>query len=178
VSEPLDLSPFPPLEWDGWEWRGAFQVPWYVSPETPELVVRRDPKKVTEEISDPAAAPRPSAAQQAAFEALLQPDPPLKQPLLAEFVRYIPELERPDWESVQAFFELAHVRIFHTSVEDVAYAGFVFNCLQWDYGYEHGVGIVTHKDRVVHFGMAEEAEEEAAMKDVRRLARAAKKSPR
>ena len=68
------------------------------------------------------------------------------------------------------------MNVFHASWEDVSYVGLVFNCLKWEYGYEHGVGIVTHRDRVVHFGMAEEGEDDQlALKDLRRLARQGKK---
>jgi len=54
----------------------------------------------------------------------------------------------------------------------LSYVGLVFSCLQWDYGYEHGVGIVVHGDRVVCFGVAEVAEhEDEALIDLGLLSR-------
>lgn len=40
--------------------------------------------------------------------------------------------------------------------DGLAYVGLVFSCLQYD--YEHGAGVILHGDRVVSFGVAEEAE--------------------
>ena len=69
-------------------------------------------------------------------------------------------------------FAIDEVLLFPPALEGVAYIGFVFYCLRYDYGYEHGVGIVTHRERVVHFGMAEEGQDEQqARKDLRRIAR-------
>jgi hypothetical protein len=172
MAEALNFPPFPPLEWDGWYWRAPLEVPWYSTAEKPQLIVRPNPKTATEML-DAGTAPRPTGPQEAAFRSLLDADTPLKRSMLPEFVEYVPELERPDWESVQAFFELASVLIFHPAADGVSYMGFVLNCLHYQYGYEHGVGIVTLKDRVVHFGMAEEAQDEGqALKDLRRIARA------
>lgn len=68
------------------------------------------------------------------------------------------ELATADWAGLEAFFQLGDVRLFPIGKDGLGYVGLVFFCLQFDYGYEHGAGIILHGDRVVHFGVAEEAE--------------------
>lgn len=171
MAETLMLPPFPPLSWDGWYWRTPWQPPWYRTVETPELIVHANAARSRKEM-DVRAAPQPSAAQVAAFQFLLDPETPLRQSLLAQFHENVPEMADADWQGAQAFWELASVVIFRPAHEDVAYTGFVFDCLQWEYGYEHGLGIVAHKDRVVFIGMGEDGMNEAkAQSDLRRLAR-------
>jgi hypothetical protein len=54
--------------------------------------------------------------------------------------------------------------------DGLAYVGLLFGCLrQWEFGYEHGAGIVLFGDRVVRFGVAEVAKDEgAALADKKR----------
>ena len=176
MGNALRLSPFPPLTWDGLFWRASLTVPWYPSAETAELIVRPDYSRSAEPVGAD-EAPRPTGAQAAAFAAFTDPDPPLRPALLAQFQRFVPELAAADWDAVRAFFGLATVLVFHPATDDVSYTGLVFNCLRWDAGYEHGVGVVAHKERVVYFGMAEEARDETqVLKEIRRLARRGKRS--
>ena len=171
MAKAIIPSQFPPLTWDGLYWRGPIAVPWYATAEPTELIVCPDYSRSCEPTDAP-SAPQPTSTQLAAFQLLLDPQTPLRQSVLLLFTTHVPELAGPDWASLEAFFELADVRIFHTSYEEVSYVGLVFNCLQWDYGYEHGVGIVAHKDRIAHFGVAEEATHESqAIKDLRRTRR-------
>jgi hypothetical protein len=171
MAEMLELPPFPPLMWDGLYWRTSIAVPWYVTAETPQLIVRPDYSR-SAEVTEARSAPRPTSVQASGFQFVFDPETPLKQSLLMQFQTYVPELAEADRDRVQTFFALATVLIFHPFLDDISYTGFVFNCLHWEYGYEHGVGIVTHKERVVHFGMAEEAMDETqALKDLRRIAR-------
>lgn len=164
-------SQFPLLTWDGLFWRGPITVPWYSTTEPPELIVCPD-YSLSCESTDAESAPQPTNFQLAALELLLNPQTPLRQSLLPLFYTHVPELVGPDWASLEAFFALADVRIFHPSHEDVSYVGLVFRCLQWDYGYEHGIGIVAHKDRIVHFGHSQEAMyETVAIRDLRRMRR-------
>lgn len=182
VAEVLELPPFPPLMWDGLYWRADFTLPWCrVAPprnlkeERPQLVVRPDYSRSIQEVNF-AAAPRPTDAQAAAVRYLLDSEKILKPLLLAEFQRWVPELAEADWSGLEGFFEAATVLIFQSSLDGVSYVGLVFRCLRYEYGYEHGAGIVLHRDRVVHFGIAEEAKDEAqALKDLRRIARTGKR---
>jgi hypothetical protein len=176
MSETLLLPPFPPLQSGRWEWRADFTLPWYrVAPPTnptqekPQLIVRAD---VSRSVPTRADVPwQPTAAQTAAFRFLLEQEARLKPVLLAEFRKSVPELDGAAWDGLEAFFELAIVLVFYPALDEVSYTGLVFHCLQWDYGYEHGVGIMLHQDRIVHFGMAEEAQDETqALKDLRRIA--------
>jgi hypothetical protein len=61
--------------------------------------------------------------------------------------------------------------VYHAAVDEVAFTGFVFGCLQWEWGYEHGFGVVAHRGRVAYFGFAEAADESEAIKDIRRTKR-------
>jgi hypothetical protein len=172
MAKALHLPPFPSLSWDGWYWRGPVTVPWYATAEVPELVIHPDPALS----APPADAPRPTDAQAAAFQYLVDLNSPLRQAVAAQMQKHVPEVAGADWPGIEAFFVLAAVIVFHPAADGVSYTGLVLNCLQWDYGYEHGVGIVTHRDRVVHFGMAEEgADDQIALKDLRRIARQNKK---
>lgn len=177
MSDAVKLEPFPSLSWDGLFWRTPLTIPWYPSAGRPELVVRPDYSRSCEPTSEE-TAPRPTDTQAAAFRLIVDPDSPLPRSLLPPFRRFVPELAGAEWGGVPAFFELATVLIYHASSDDVSYTGFVFNCLHRDYGYEHGIGIVAHGERVVHFGMAEEATDEAqCLKDLRAIARVRRGKP-
>ena len=168
----MDAPPFPPLFWDGLYWRSPVIIPWHPAAATTELVVRPDYSRSCEPVGVE-AAPRPADTQAAAYRDLMGPDSALPRALLPQFRRFVPELADSDWDGVRSFFELATALIFHPSWDDESYLGLRFNCLRWDYGYEHGVGIIAHKARVVHFGMAEEAQDEGlVLRDIRRQARA------
>jgi hypothetical protein len=176
MAETRDFPRFPPLTWDGWCWRADFTVPWYPTEGKVDLIIRPDFSRFVES-ADARSAPHPTSAQAAAFQHILDPKTPLNTSFLAAFQQYVPELASADWDDVPAFFEMATVLIFHPSLDDVSYTGFVLNCLQYEYGYEHGVGIVAHRERIVHFGMAEEAQDETqALKDQQRIARSRRSS--
>jgi hypothetical protein len=146
-------------------------IPWFKTESPPELVVPCDDSKF-EEITRAKVGPPPSEAQVAAMRFLLAEGPAMQAALLPQFQKHVPELADEDWKAIEAFFGLACVLTFHPSTDGVSYTGFVWKCLQYDYGYEHGVGIVAHRNRVVHLGMAEEAQAVTqARKDMRRLAR-------
>ncbi len=176
-NETLMLPPFPPLTWGGWDWRCPWSPPWCRTEETPELIVRPVTARSLKQF-DARSAPQPAAEQVAAFQFLLDPETPLQHSLLLQIRENVPELADAGWPEVQSYWELATVMIFRPAHEDVAYTGFVFNCLQWDDGYEHGLGIVAHKERVVFLGMGEDGTNEAkAQSDLRRIARLRNRTP-
>ncbi len=53
--------------------------------------------------------------------------------------------------------ELTQVFILSTSCQGISLTGFYFAC-GWD--EEHGIGLLTHKDRVLQFGQIDEARDE------------------
>lgn len=176
MPKTLKLAPFPPLAWQEFYWGGAVTIPWYRTESPVELFVRGDMDHF-EEIRTSKSPPAPTGEQTAALTFLLKEGAALQKALLPQFQKHVPELDGQNWAALESFFELARVLIFHPAHEGVAYVGLISNCLQWEFGYEHGVGIVMHKDRVVSFGMAEEAGDETlALKDLRRLNRARKKN--
>ena len=163
----LEVAPFPALKWDGWHWRGACALPWFPSRRKINLLVCTNSSRSAER-TKPSVAPLPTAEQAGAFHVLLHPEAPTAAALLAIFQDKLPELRSADWGSVRELLELADVIVFAATWEGLAYTGFVFNSAE----YEHGIGVVAHGSRVVHIGNAEEADESAAEKDVRRLKRA------
>lgn len=175
MPKTLQHPPFPDLAWDGFTWRTPVQVPWYPPvkgkgprPVRPELLVRIPASQLTEGMRFE-AAPRPTAAQGTAWEQFLDPARSLKDALLAAMQENVPELAEAAWEDVLPFFGLSRVSLFATELESLSYIGLELFCLQWEFGYEHGVGIVAHGGRVVRFGMGDDgSDEQFAMKDLRR----------
>ena len=66
-----------------------------------------------------------------------------------EFLQFMPEIE--DKEQLRKLMGLSYVHILDVAKEGVAYIGFQFGCT-WE--NEHGLGIMTHKNRVVDVGQA------------------------
>lgn len=56
--------------------------------------------------------------------------------------------------SFSALIELSSIYILNVSKDGIAYVGFQF-CCTWD--DEHGLGIMTHKDRIIKIGGADSA---------------------
>jgi hypothetical protein len=163
VAKALQQPPFPKLTWDEPYWRGPLRLSWYTTSEPPELVLSTGEMKPT----------KPTETQATAYERLLADGAAWQALLLAPFRQYVPELAHAKWAELEAFFQLNTVRLFEVDRDGLAYVGLVFHCLQWDYGYEHGVGIVLHDQRIVCFGMAEQAENATeAMIDLGLLPRA------
>jgi hypothetical protein len=157
MAKSLKFPPFPKLTWEEVDWQGTSKLPWYNTEEPPALIVRTEGLKPT----------NPTPAQVAAYQSLLQSGVQLQPIILEQFRQYVPELAHAKWPELEAFFQLTAIFIFDLERDDVSYVGLVFSCLQWDYGYEHGVGIVLHDQRVVRFGVAEMAEcETEAAKDL------------
>lgn len=61
----------------------------------------------------------------------------------------------PDVENITQFkslIGLSAVHLLHISKEGTAYVGYEFGCT-WD--DEHGLGVMTHKDRIIEIGGAD-----------------------
>ena len=159
-----DQPPWPRLtvEDDEFNWTGSVSVPWYRTEAPPSLTV-----VPPGEPGDP-----PTPAQAAAYIDIAADREPRRRALPGQFRRFVPQLATAGWGELEAFFALGDVRIFPAERDGLSYVGLVFSCIQWDYGYEHGVGIVLHGDWVVRFGVAEHAEhEDEALIDLGRMSR-------
>lgn len=171
MAKGTDENPFPALNWDGWCWRGRCALPWVRSARGVDLLVRAACSDAAER-TKPAAAPQPSAEQVAAVRLLLDPASPTAAALLSTLRANVPELPSADWDAVWGVLEIADAIVFTSATDGIAYTGFLFNGM----GYEHGIGVVAHRDRVAHIGFAETADEAAAKNDLRRLKRASRGS--
>ncbi|VTR95103.1 unnamed protein product [Gemmata massiliana] len=146
--------PLPPLvrEEDEIYLTGQVVVPWYRTEKPSRMTV------MNEEDDEGKRPTAPTPVQIAAFERTVANGAGLREPILQQFHEYVPELEAADWAGLEAFFQLTDVRLLPIEKDGIGYVGLVFSCFQFTHGYEHGVGIILHGDRIVHFGMAEEAE--------------------
>lgn len=164
----------PPLTWDedSCHWAGPVEVPWYrPMPSTAPAGVRwHSTTEPTELVVLPAdsntegdAEAHLTPAQLAAYTRTVPGGADLRGAILGQFRDRVPELASATWADLEAFFRLAEVRLFPAEQDGLGYVGLVFGCLrQWEFGYEHGAGIVLHGDRVIRFGVAEMANDEAA----------------
>ena len=61
----------------------------------------------------------------------------------------------PDVENIEQFKDLiglSQIHLLNVSKDNIAYVGYEFGC-NWD--DEHGLGFMTHKDRIIDFGGAD-----------------------
>ena len=166
----LEVPPFPPLKWSDFRWTGrAVLRSWsgfqsrlgaYASPSSPNesdgtvRVSVRPPGGVAE---------RPPSAEQAnAFRYLLEHEDAIRDAIVAAALEdypairdrlfkdgildesEIPNLERP--EDLKSHLGLSTVHVLQVAKNGAAYIGFEFGCT-WD--EEHGLGVMTHRDRIV-----------------------------
>jgi hypothetical protein len=62
----------------------------------------------------------------------------------------MPEIESQD--QLKNYIGLSTIHIMESDKDDFSYVGFEIGC-EWD--EEHGIGVMTHKDRVVEVGLAD-----------------------
>jgi hypothetical protein len=167
----------PPLKWDGYSWEGEVVLPSWRAFHTPRgRAVRaknHGPSEGTVRIRFKAAGNEPPAeSQTAAYRWLLDHEAESTSAVLsaafAEYPRYreefidayddedaqsaaqqAPPLERA--EELSALMEPYCVFVLPVEKDGVAYVGFEFKCV-WE--AEHGLGVLTHKGRVVEVGHA------------------------
>lgn len=63
----------------------------------------------------------------------------------------------PDVNNIEQFKKiigLSQIHIMEVSKDNIAYVGYEFGC-SWD--DEHGIGFMTHKDRIIDFGGADKS---------------------
>ena len=174
----IDTPPFPPLKWDSYQWVGEVVLPSWAGFQrrsaTDLSLLDRQPSDGTARLEVESERPRrlmPAKEQATAFRHLLDNEPTVAaavgQALLAYYT--------PDWEvyaerhdlwgspevwhlpvvtavvELRPLLGLAAIRVLSVVNDGTAYVGFVFGCV-WDEG--HGVGVLTHRGRVVATGLA------------------------
>jgi|GEM_PF-5842855 len=169
MSDSPDVSPFPPLKWDGWTWRGKCAFDWFRSKQKTELLVHTVLSQAANQVPQN-DAPVPTPPQATAFRCLSDPQSHAGTAILGALQEQVPDV---GWQNPGQHLELSEVHVYQVVQDDVAYTGFVFNTIE----YEHGIGVVAHRDRVVKIGNAEEAEMKVAEKDLARINRGKTKKP-
>ncbi len=176
----IDLPPFPGLEWDEFSWMGKIVLPSWAG-----FQVREDASESVGLDSDSDVRPwlyvhpknhqaktPPLPEQAEAFRFLLEHEEAVARSVLqAIFVKYLewrglaldddfrddeeeddlmPEIERP--EQLRSLIGLSNVHVLNVAKDGVAYTGFEFGCT-WD--EEHGLGVMTHRGRIIEVGGAD-----------------------
>jgi hypothetical protein len=181
----LNVPPFPELRWNGYFWRGrvvlrswrGFQTRLggygaVSSPQESDGTASLSVKPPQNKKEQP-----PTAEQGAAFRYLLDHEEAIRDAVLrAIFTAYpawreeygfaedegeelMPVLERE--EQLRALLGLSIVHVLAGAKEGAAYVGFELGCT-WE--EEHGLGVLTHKERVVTLGHADVSFDEYAAK--------------
>jgi hypothetical protein len=176
AKQTLTVPPFPPLRWDGYGWTGKVVLPsWagfqhrrgaYGSVRSRAASDGSARLTVTPEKGDERTPPLPAQAR--AFQLLLDNERAVSGAVLrAIFAEYpdlrdsygydeeeaaelMPEIGRA--EELRSLIGLSNVHVLNVTKNRVAYIGFEFGCT-WD--SEHGLGVMTHRRRVVKVGGAD-----------------------
>ena len=176
MQQTLNMPPFPPLRWDEYFWTGEVVLPSWA-----DFQSRRGPygsvssrgksdgsARLTVTPQDDDERTPPLAEQLRAFQLLLERERMAGDSVLqAIFARYpglrdaygyddeeaaelMPEIEYA--EQLRTLIGLSNIHVLTVAKDDVAYIGLEFGCT-WD--REHGLGVMTHRDRVVKIGGAD-----------------------
>lgn len=176
----IDLPPFPGLEWDEFFWRSKIVLPswagFQVREESGESVGLDSTSDGEPDLfvhpKDHQAKTPPLPEQVEAFRFLLAHEVAVANAVLrAIFARYpewralfdddeyrdeeeeedpMPEIEQP--EQLHPLIGLSNVHVLNVAREGMAYIGFEFGCT-WD--EEHGLGVMTHRGRIIEVGGAD-----------------------
>jgi hypothetical protein len=172
----LKMPPFPRLEWDKSFWSGEVLLPsWagFQSRRGAYATVTSGAKsdgraRLTIDPEDEEARTPPLPEQRQAYQLLLDTESNVGNSILeAIFAKYpgmrksygydddeaaelMPEIERP--KQLRKLIGLSEVHVLNVAKVGIAYIGFEFGCT-WD--SEHGLGVMTHRDRVIKVGGAD-----------------------
>ncbi len=165
----LDFPPFPKMKWNGFPWRFEMTFPTWKGRRIVGTGSDRTNGKATVNIEFPGQSP--FSAQASAYEFIVRNEASLSTRLLTElFKRYkqdrvelhpkndddlrelMPRVKAK--EGMLTVYSLSGVHILPTAKSKYAYVGFAFHC---EYDIEHGVGIMTHKKRIIAVGGADHA---------------------
>jgi hypothetical protein len=176
MKKTIEIPPFPRLQWDDYFWTGEVVLPSWAGFQS-----RRGPygalssraesdgsARLTVRPKDEDTRTPPSPEQNQAFRFLLDNEKVVADSVLrAIFAEYpalrdsygyddyeaaelMPEIERA--EQLRPLVGLSNVHVLNVAKHGIAYIGFEFGC-KWD--EEHGLGVTTHRDRVVEVGNAD-----------------------
>jgi hypothetical protein len=150
----LDLPPFPPLTWDGYSWTADVVLPAWRG-------FQNKDDKVRIVVSANEGHP-PNQSQLETYRYLFDHDKPIADVIVSAVLDKSPWLDNEEDEvdgdcRIDEPAQLCeHLRLYDVYVHDVvregiAYVGFSFGC---DWETEHGLGVMMHRDRIVHWGGA------------------------
>jgi hypothetical protein len=176
AKQTLNVPPFPPLQWDDYFWTGEVVLrTWagfqsrrgaYGSVSSANESDGSATLTVTPQDDESRTPPTPEQAQ--AFQHLLDHEEAVsasvKEAIFAaypglresygyddeEAEKIMPEIDSP--EQLRPLIGLSNVHVLTVAKEGIAYIGFEFGCT-WD--CEHGLGMMTYRDRVVEVGGAD-----------------------
>jgi hypothetical protein len=175
-TQPPPFSPFPPLHWDDYFWVGEVALASWAGFQSRRgaygSVSSRGPSDGSARltITAPDVQNPPSPEQATAFQLLLDEEKAIGDSVLQEIFDHYPEWKdeyadatddeeadevMPDLESadqLRQLMGLSNVHILRVAKDGIAYVGFEFGCV-WE--REHGLGVMTHGDRVVAVGGAD-----------------------
>jgi len=177
MEETLNASSFPPLRWDEYFWTSTIVLRAWAgfqsrlgpygtlssttgSDGTARLTVNTADEKQSPPAPEQTTAYQHLVAQQesvrdAILQAVFQAYPELQESYgyeAEEAREFMPDIERPD--QFKTLIGLSNVHILTVAHDGIAYVGFEFGCT-WD--NEHGLGVMTHRGRVVEVGGADTA---------------------
>jgi hypothetical protein len=177
----VTVAPFPPLEWDEFFWTARIVLPsWSGFQARLGAYGAKSSRKKSDGTArlvvaspDNDAKLPPTSEQADAYRYLLAHEEAIRDAVLGEiFAEYddvresygydeeeaeelMPAIERP--EQLRSLIGLSTVHVLRVHYDGLAYVGFEFGCT-WD--EEHGLGVMTHRERVVTVGGASMSFEE------------------
>ncbi len=176
AKQTLNLPPFPPLQWDDYFWTGEIVLPSWAGFQSRRgaygSVSSRNESDGSAQLhimpqKERARTP-PLPEQERAFRLLLEKERVVADSVLRaifqtypglrdnygyedeEAAELMPDIERPG--QLRPLIGLSDVHILNVAKGGIAYIGFEFGCT-WD--EEHGLGVMTHQERVVEVGGAD-----------------------
>ncbi len=185
----LDLPPFPPLQWDEFFWTGRVALPSWrgfqsrsgayasqSSAKASEGTVRlsvRPPGGVTEAPPSPEQTgairylmEHEEAVRDSVVAAILEAYPGMRENVLGGGTveaDAMPEIETA--EQLKPLIGLSTVHVLDVVNDGAAYVGFELGCT-WD--DEHGLGLMTHRGRIIelpHIGLGKVNQADIASED-------------
>jgi hypothetical protein len=179
--ETLDSPPFPPLRWRHETWTCDLVLPEWAGFQTRRgpynTISSSAPSDGTVSLRVTVAGSDrvpPTADQTAAFQYLREYGPAVRDAILVRvFAQYsqfreeyldafdeededfpeiaagVPELDRPD--QLAGVIGLGNVFLLTEARDGISYVGFEFGC-EWE--SEHGLGVLTHRTRILDLGQA------------------------
>ena len=189
----IDRPPFQRLDWNEYDWIARVVLPEWAGFQTRlgpyDAVSASEPSDGTTHLRVIVCKPMPtppSAEQTAAYEYLLARGEAVRDAILAavlaayphfreeyldsydegdedvpSLAAAVPVIERPD--QLRPLMGLGNLFLLDVAADGVAYVGFEFGC-EWEEG--HGLGVLTHRERIIEIGQAPTAfDERAALAD-------------